>query len=127
MEYEQWLVQLEKDGKALREKKDFLKKAAKKCSPETQEDLRTFLDKLDQMFSVEKVPEGMELLEEQEEPRLTKDDFHRVRIAMGSAIGDLAVITGCAVLMVLVTLLCGSDSRQWRAFQSPPIPPSGGS
>ena len=89
MEYEQWLVQLEKDGKALREKKDFLKKAAKKCSPETQEDLRTFLDKLDQMFSVEKVPEGMELLEEQEEPRLTKDDFHRVRIAMGSAIGDL--------------------------------------
>jgi hypothetical protein len=48
-------------------------------------------------------------------------------LSVGSAIGDLAVITGCAVLMVLVTLLCGSDSRQWRAFQSPPIPPSGGS
>ena len=41
-------------------------------------------------------------------------------LSVGSAIGDLAVILGCAVLMVLLTLLCGSDSRQWEAFQSTP-------
>ena len=32
-------------------------------------------------------------------------------LTVGSAIGDLAVIAGCAVLMVLVTLLCGGDLR----------------
>ena len=32
-------------------------------------------------------------------------------LSVGSAIGDLAVITGCAVLMVLLALLCGNDSR----------------
>ncbi len=89
MTYEEWLEQLEKNGKALRARKAVLTKAAKKCSPETQKDLSTFLDKLDLMFSVEKVPEGMELLEEQEEPRLTKDDFDRVRLGMGSEIGYL--------------------------------------
>ena len=47
-------------------------------------------------------------------------------LSVGSAIGDLAVILGCAVLMVLLTLLCGSDNRQWGAFRSPPIPPSAG-
>ena len=41
-------------------------------------------------------------------------------LSVGSAIGDLAVILGCAVLIVLLTLLCGSDSRQWEAFQSTP-------
>ena len=89
MTYEEWLEQLEKNGKALRARKAVLTKAAQKCSPETQKDLSTFLDKLDLMFSVEKVPEGMELLEEQEEPRLTKDDFDRVRLGMGSEIGYL--------------------------------------
>ena len=32
-------------------------------------------------------------------------------LSVGSAIGDLAVITGCAVLTVLLALLCGNDSR----------------
>ena len=32
-------------------------------------------------------------------------------LTVGSAIGDLAVITGCAVLTVLLALLCGNDSR----------------
>jgi hypothetical protein len=41
-------------------------------------------------------------------------------LSVGSAIGDLAVILGCAVLMVLLTLLCGSDSRQWETYQSTP-------
>lgn len=33
-------------------------------------------------------------------------------LSVGSEIGDLAVTTGCAGLMVLVTLLCGSDQRK---------------
>ena len=45
-------------------------------------------------------------------------------LSVGSAIGDLAVILGCAVLMVLLTLLCGGDSRQWGTFRSPSMPPS---
>ena len=32
-------------------------------------------------------------------------------LSVGSAIGDLAVIGGCAVLITLLVLLCGSDSR----------------
>lgn len=33
-------------------------------------------------------------------------------LSVGSAVGDLAVIAGCAVLEVLLTLLCGSDERK---------------
>ena len=33
-------------------------------------------------------------------------------LSVGSAIGDLAVITGCAVLIVLLALLCGGDGRE---------------
>lgn len=32
-------------------------------------------------------------------------------LSVGSEIGDLSVITGCTVLTILLTLLCGSDSR----------------
>ena len=32
-------------------------------------------------------------------------------LSVGSAIGDLAVITGCAALLVLLAMLCGNDSR----------------
>ena len=33
-------------------------------------------------------------------------------LSVGSAIGDLVVIAGCSALNVLLTLLCGGDSRQ---------------
>ena len=46
-------------------------------------------------------------------------------LSVGSEIGDLAVIAGCAGLMVLTALMCGGDSRKWGAFRSPPTPPSG--
>ena len=87
MTYEQWLEQLEQNGKALREKKDLLKKAAAKCSKKTQEDLKDFLDNLDLLFSTEAVPEGMDLFLEQEKS-LTKEDFKRIRL--GSEIVELA-------------------------------------
>ena len=38
--------------------------------------------------------------------------------SVGSAIGDLAVITGCAVLIVLLTLLSGSDGRELMIQES---------
>ena len=87
MEYEQWLEQLEQNGKALREKKDLLTKAAARCSKKTQEDLKDFLDNLDLMFSTEAVPEGMDLFLEQEKS-LTKEDFKRIKL--GSEIVELA-------------------------------------
>ena len=144
MTYEQWLEQLEKNGKALREKKDLLKKAAKKCSAETRENLQDFLDHLDKLFSVEKVPEGMELLEEQEEPRLTEDNFHLVRIGMGSAIGylvsdfqspveflaqkgvkealmDIMKAADVEGSRVLVPSFVDRNSERWKACDASPI------
>ena len=38
-------------------------------------------------------------------------------LSVGSEIGDLAVLAGCAVLLVLITLLCGGDSRTEIAGQ----------
>ena len=40
-------------------------------------------------------------------------------LSVGSAIGDLAVITGCAVLDVLLALTAGSDARGWEASRPP--------
>jgi hypothetical protein len=38
-------------------------------------------------------------------------------LSVGSPIGDLAVVFGCSVLLMTVTLLCGGDQRN-TAFRN---------